>query len=131
MRLGTFRIEWLMVVNHSLKINNFSVTGFPLNSSLPAVLLCVFEWYADVSLRNVSFRYPGSETFALRNTSFKIKQGQLCVRPLGCPPLANRNDNGAHFCVIKGDCRCKRLRQEYNSQIDISSLRSCGGRDTD
>jgi len=30
--------------------------------------------------RNVSFKYPGSETLALRNVSFKIDKGQLCVR---------------------------------------------------
>ncbi|KAL0949113.1 hypothetical protein HGRIS_009200 [Hohenbuehelia grisea] len=32
-----------------------------------------------IEFRNVSFKYPGSEQYALRNTSFKIKQGQLCV----------------------------------------------------
>jgi ABC-type multidrug transport system fused ATPase/permease subunit len=29
--------------------------------------------------RNVSFRYPGSQKDVLRNVSFKILQGQLCV----------------------------------------------------
>ncbi|KAK7064847.1 ABC transporter related protein [Favolaschia claudopus] len=32
-----------------------------------------------VEFRNVSFRYPGSTTDVLRNISFKILQGQLCV----------------------------------------------------
>ncbi|KAJ7151708.1 P-loop containing nucleoside triphosphate hydrolase protein [Mycena filopes] len=32
-----------------------------------------------VEFRNVSFRYPGSKTDVLRNVSFKIRQGQLCV----------------------------------------------------
>lgn len=32
------------------------------------------------SNRNVSFKYPGSETLVLRNISFKIGKGQLCVR---------------------------------------------------
>ena len=31
--------------------------------------------------RNVSFRYPGSEDYALRDISFKVNPGQLCVRP--------------------------------------------------
>lgn len=30
--------------------------------------------------RNVSFRYPGSENYALNDVSFKIGAGQLCVR---------------------------------------------------
>ena len=30
-------------------------------------------------LRNVSFKYPGNETYALRDISFKVEQGQLCV----------------------------------------------------
>jgi len=34
--------------------------------------------------RNVSFKYPGSEALALRNVSFKIDKGQLCVREPLC-----------------------------------------------
>jgi ABC-type multidrug transport system fused ATPase/permease subunit len=30
--------------------------------------------------RNVSFKYPGSENLVLRDVSFKIDKGQLCVR---------------------------------------------------
>lgn len=30
--------------------------------------------------RNVSFKYPGSENMVLRNVSFKLDKGQLCVR---------------------------------------------------
>ncbi len=29
--------------------------------------------------RNVSFKYPKSDSYALKNISFKIEQGQLCV----------------------------------------------------
>ena len=36
------------------------------------------------SNRNVSFKYPGSETLVLRNVSFKIDKGQLCVRDPLC-----------------------------------------------
>lgn len=32
-----------------------------------------------VEFRNVSFRYPGKDDFALQNVSFKIGKGQLCV----------------------------------------------------
>jgi len=32
------------------------------------------------SSRNVSFKYPGSDSFALHNISFRIEKGQLCVR---------------------------------------------------
>lgn len=39
----------------------------------------VFDFF--VHSRNVSFRYPGSENFALRDVSFKIEKGQLCVSP--------------------------------------------------
>jgi len=39
--------------------------------------------------RRVSFKYPGSETFALRDVSFKIGRGQLCVRE----PLYSTGDN--------------------------------------
>ena len=51
-------------------------------------VLCSFRSFvfrmAEVSWilrppRNVSFRYPGSENFALRDVSFKIERGQLCV----------------------------------------------------
>lgn len=33
----------------------------------------------SVEFRNVSFQYPGAERCALRNVSFKIGAGQLCV----------------------------------------------------
>ena len=33
----------------------------------------------SVEFRQVSFKYPGSNTYALQNTSFKIERGQLCV----------------------------------------------------
>jgi len=33
----------------------------------------------SIEFRNVSFRYPGAEGYALRNVSFKIKAGRLCV----------------------------------------------------
>jgi ABC-type multidrug transport system fused ATPase/permease subunit len=98
MKSETFRIGWPMAVNHILKISNFSVMGSPSNSS--TVLFYDFGRPSDMSIyarRNVSFRYPGSETYALRNTSFKIKQGQLCVSPLlvsctgvhGRPPVCD------------------------------------------
>ncbi len=32
--------------------------------------------------RNVSFRYPGSEQYALQNVSFRLSAGQLCVSSL-------------------------------------------------
>lgn len=33
----------------------------------------------SIEFRNVSFRYPGAEGYALRNVSFKIGAGQLCI----------------------------------------------------
>ncbi|KAG1759101.1 P-loop containing nucleoside triphosphate hydrolase protein [Suillus occidentalis] len=33
----------------------------------------------SIEFRNVSFQYPGAERFALRNVSFKIGAGQLCI----------------------------------------------------
>ena len=36
------------------------------------------------SNRNVSFKYPGSDSLALRDVSFKIDTGQLCVREPVC-----------------------------------------------
>ena len=33
-----------------------------------------------VVARNVSFKYPGADQYALRNVSFSLDPGQLCVR---------------------------------------------------
>jgi len=35
--------------------------------------------YVDDLLRNVAFKYPGSEKYALRDISFRVEQGQLCA----------------------------------------------------
>ena len=35
--------------------------------------------HADDLLRSVSFKYLGSEKYALRDISFRVEQGQLCV----------------------------------------------------
>ncbi|CCL99959.1 uncharacterized protein FIBRA_01984 [Fibroporia radiculosa] len=32
-----------------------------------------------IEFRNVSFRYPGTDAYAIRNVSFKLSSGQLCV----------------------------------------------------
>ena len=37
-------------------------------------------WHLFHVPRNVSFQYPGSEEYALRNISFRVNPGQLCVR---------------------------------------------------
>ncbi|RDB28996.1 Lipid A export ATP-binding/permease protein MsbA [Hypsizygus marmoreus] len=37
------------------------------------------EMGISIEFRNVSFQYPGTDSYALRNTSFKIERGQLCV----------------------------------------------------
>ncbi|KAJ3494656.1 hypothetical protein NLJ89_g10762 [Agrocybe chaxingu] len=37
------------------------------------------ELGVSIEFRNVSFKYPGSDDYALRNLNFKIEQGQLCV----------------------------------------------------
>ena len=47
---------------------------FYLSSSQVAKALWKF-----CTLRNVSFRHPNKEDFALRDLSFKIGKGQLCV----------------------------------------------------
>ena len=57
--------------------------------------------------RDVSFKYPGSDHYAIRNVSFKIEAGQLCV-------LVGFNGSGEssltkHFLIIKTICR-----QEYH-----------------
>lgn len=42
----------------------------------------------SVEFRNVSFRYPDTEKYALRDVSFKLEAGQLCVSvlTLAVPP---------------------------------------------
>ncbi|EMD41265.1 hypothetical protein CERSUDRAFT_146118 [Gelatoporia subvermispora B] len=35
-----------------------------------------------LEFRNVSFKYPSSESYALRNVSFKLLAGQLCIGPI-------------------------------------------------
>ena len=34
----------------------------------------------SMAIRNVTFKYPGAANYALQNISFKLVEGQLCVR---------------------------------------------------
>ena len=43
---------------------------------IAAALSSAHSWL----FRNVSFKYPGSKSYALRHVSFKVQPGQLCVR---------------------------------------------------
>ena len=36
----------------------------------------------SVEFRNVSFKYPGSDAWALKDVSFKVERGKLCVSKL-------------------------------------------------
>lgn len=38
------------------------------------------NWGISIEFKHVSFKYPGSDTHALRDISFRIEKGQLCVR---------------------------------------------------
>lgn len=78
-------------VNHHLPKENFgkdsSETPIEHNPDPDDPLLGIpfpedqqsLELGISVEFRQVSFKYPGSNTYALRNTSFKIERGQLCV----------------------------------------------------
>lgn len=47
-------------------------TPFPENSTSLGLGI-------SIEFRNVSFKYPESQSYALKNVSFKIERGQLCV----------------------------------------------------
>jgi ABC-type multidrug transport system fused ATPase/permease subunit len=50
--------------------------------------------------RNVSFKYPGTDNYALNDISFKIEPGQLCVR--GVKTLADITNEHFHMQIIVG-----------------------------
>ena len=52
--------------------------------------------------RNVSFKYPGTDKYALRNVSFNLLPGQLCVRPSSMCSTENFQDNLTSNQVIVG-----------------------------
>ena len=72
--------------------------------------------------RNVSFQYPGSELYALRDTSFRVLPGQLCVRPrLPCMLRAYEVDL---LCLrrVLGHSWFERIRQKHDSQACCSYI---------
>ncbi len=64
---------------HFLRISNRSGTEYRWNSGNLSRLRFLQSVNMNVILRNVSFRYPGSEKYALRDISFRVERGQLCV----------------------------------------------------
>ncbi|KAG5220545.1 P-loop containing nucleoside triphosphate hydrolase protein [Salix suchowensis] len=63
----------------------------------------VHPWHISemsrITNRNVSFKYPGSEGYALHNVSFKIERGQLCVG-LNNAISANPGINGRRLSLV-------------------------------
>jgi ABC-type multidrug transport system fused ATPase/permease subunit len=69
-----------MELNHSQKTLPASGRASALNSGRFVAVLLNHSPMALSSHRNVSFKYPGCEEWALRKVSFRIEKGQLCVR---------------------------------------------------
>lgn len=59
------------------------------------------DWGISIEFRHVSFKYPGSDTYALRDVNFKIEKGQLCVRSFFTFP---KESSCSEFSRI-GHCR--------------------------
>lgn len=74
-----------------------------------SVAISVACLVADWSASNVSFTYPGAQDYALRDVSFKLGQGQLCVSN---DYLYSRLDVDIYAHASRlGDCRIKWLRE--------------------
>jgi energy-coupling factor transporter ATP-binding protein EcfA2 len=70
-------------------------------------------------VRNVSFRYPGAEKYALQNVSFTIGAGQLCV---------STTSFVIHFLtMILDHCRGERLWKKHSLETHFPHLRPYGG----
>src|SRR6266566_3104047 len=73
--------------------------------------------YADPGFfRDVSFQYPGSEEYALRNTSFKVGPGQLCVCLLLGVYIFRNKQTLLTFVISIGHYRSERIRKEHDSK---------------
>ena len=78
------------------------------------------------ALRNVSFRYPGSESYALHNVSFKIEAGQLCVSSY----LHKYVLHSMELLAAYTDHRWReRLREEHDLETDLTHIRPDRGDD--
>lgn len=64
----------------------------------------------------MSFKYPGQEYYALRNVSFRIEPGQLCVSPT----ISYTRINGDIFSV--GYRRHERVWQEHYLEVNLTNL---------
>lgn len=88
-------------LKHGITIEFRLVSSIPLCTTLKLIL------ERD---RNVSFKYPGSDAYALHDVSFKLLAGQLCVRmSYSCTRLLISS-------TLTGDCRLQWLWQKHYSQ---------------
>jgi ABC-type multidrug transport system fused ATPase/permease subunit len=71
------RVETPKKTNHDVDYDDPSL-GKPYPEQQQSL-----NWGISIEFRQVTFKYPGSDTYALRDVSFKIEKGQLCVR--SCP----------------------------------------------
>lgn len=73
----------------------------------------------SIQFIDVSFKYPGSESYALRHVSFKIEKGQLCVGALF--------QLVSIFHIVLGHRRCQRIRKKHHSQTRHKTIRPVRG----
>lgn len=72
-----------------------------------------------LEFRNVSFKYPDAGKYALRNISFSLVPGQLCVRA-----ALSRLMELLVYTMLLGHCWSKWLWEEYDPQADSAPIRS-------
>jgi ABC-type multidrug transport system fused ATPase/permease subunit len=81
-------------------------------------MLLVLSRMLILDCRDVSFQYPGSEEYALRNISFKVGPGQLCV----CFLLGVYVQTLLIFVIFIGHYRFERIRKEHDSKACSSYI---------
>jgi hypothetical protein len=79
-RLGILQTKFQTALFHFPRTSSPYSTGYLWNSGIFVSVITFSDADSDVP-RSVSFRYPGSEDYVLRDISFTVGPGQLCVRP--------------------------------------------------
>lgn len=65
------------VAKSTIELNAFFIDGYKVEQKIPRFTTLHSNFVPELELKNLSYRYPGSDDYAIKDVSFRIKPGEF------------------------------------------------------